>query len=150
MYNRKQAFVLKQSFWTAFGRYMAPVPAADGTKINWINYKTGVKHLYFRMDVTSSRATIGIVLTNPDRNGQQQDYQKLIPMKTVLEEAVGELWQWEQGISDEHGKAISVIGTVMENVNVFSEDNWPRIISFLKPRIIALDAFWWLAKDLFQ
>lgn len=150
MYNRQQASVLKQSFWTAFGRYMAPVPAANDSKINWINYKTGIKHIYFRMDATSSRTSIAIVLANPDESRQQQDYQKLLQMKRMLEEAVSETWQWEQDISDDHGKTISVISTSIEGVNVFSEESWPRIISFLKPRLIALDAFWLLAKDLFE
>lgn len=129
---------------------MAPVPAANDSKINWINYKTGIKHIYFRMDATSSRTSIAIVLANPDESRQQQDYQKLLQMKRMLEEAVSETWQWEQGISDDYGKTISVISTSIEGVNVFSEESWPRIISFLKPRLIALDAFWWLAKDLFE
>ena len=49
MYSKAEATQLRQAFWTAFGQYMAPVPSAEGETTNWINYKTGFKHLYFRM-----------------------------------------------------------------------------------------------------
>ncbi|MFA6248901.1 MAG: DUF4268 domain-containing protein, partial [Mucilaginibacter sp.] len=49
MYSKDQASQLKQAFWTAFGQYMGPVLSAEGLRTNWINYKTGVKHIYFRM-----------------------------------------------------------------------------------------------------
>jgi len=35
-------------------------------------------------------------------------------------------------------------------VNILKENDWPAIISFLKPRIIALDKFWILVKDSFD
>ncbi|MBS1566426.1 MAG: DUF4268 domain-containing protein, partial [Bacteroidetes bacterium] len=38
----------------------------------------------------------------------------------------------------------------LENVNVFSQDQWPAIISFLKPRLVALDAWWQMAKPGFE
>lgn len=149
MYTRQQTSLLKQAFWTAFGKYMAPVPAADGGKTNWINYKTGVKHLHFSMQAEREQAAIAIVLTNPNPVLQEEDFQKLFALKPLLEEQSGEAWNWQQGIKDEQGANVSIISLAVENVNVFSENDWPAIISFLKPRIIALDAFWQLAKDLF-
>jgi len=35
----------------------------------------------------------------------------------------------------------------LKEVNIFDTNAWPAIISFLKPRIIALDKFWSLVKD---
>ncbi|MFC7667142.1 hypothetical protein ACFQT0_06705 [Hymenobacter humi] len=35
-------------------------------------------------------------------------------------------------------------------VNLFSRDDWPALISFFKPRIIALDAFWADAQYTFE
>lgn len=50
MYTREQISQLRQEFWTTFGQYMSPVLSAEGGKINWLNYKTGIKHLHFKMD----------------------------------------------------------------------------------------------------
>jgi hypothetical protein len=35
-------------------------------------------------------------------------------------------------------------------VNIFHEADWPAIISFLKPRIMALDEFWEIAKNVIE
>ena len=66
MYTREQASSIRQEFWTRFGRYMAPVLSAEGEKINWINYKTGIRQLNFRMDATQEFAHIGIEINHRD------------------------------------------------------------------------------------
>ena len=56
MYSKAEVTQLRQAFWTALGQYMAPVPSAEGDTTNWINYKTGVKHVYFRMQADNQLA----------------------------------------------------------------------------------------------
>src|SRR5690606_40670888 len=48
MYSKEEAKRLKERFWTNFGQFMSLVPNEEGVKVNWVNYKTGIKHLYFR------------------------------------------------------------------------------------------------------
>ena len=140
MYSKQQASQIKQSFWTAFGQYMQPVPSADGGKVNWSNYKTGVKHIYFRLKVERSYAAIAIEL-------KEEQYCLLQQLKPVLHFLLGEEWKWEQHVQDENGKPISRVSEELAGVNIYNEADWPRIISFLKPRIIALDAFWNEVRD---
>jgi len=45
---------------------MRPVTAANGDRINWINYKTGVRNIYFRMDADINYASIAVELTHAD------------------------------------------------------------------------------------
>ena len=66
MYSRQEAAQLKQEFWSRFGQYLAPVLAADGEKINWINYKTGEKDIYFKMEADNKEAFIAIEVTHKD------------------------------------------------------------------------------------
>lgn len=149
MYSRQQASILKQSFWTAFGRYMAPVPGAEG-KVNWMNYKTGVRHIYFRMDVTNSTAAIGIELTHPDKQLRLQQLEKMEQLQPLLQQQLGETWDSYPEIMDENGRQITIINTKINGVNIFSQEDWPRIISFLKPRIMILDVFWAGARWMFE
>ena len=44
--------------------------------------------------------------------------------------------------TDEHGQLLARIGTTLHPANVFERDDWPALISFFKPRLLALDAFW--------
>ena len=129
---------------------MKPVENAKGELINWLNYKTGIKNIFFRMDADGKRASIAIELTHPDALQREKHYQQFAKMKLLLTETAGEEWIWQKEVADEHGKYISRIGTEINNVNVFNTSDWPAIISFLKPRMISLDKFWNLGKDAFQ
>jgi hypothetical protein len=129
---------------------MAPVPSAEGDTTNWINYKTGIKHLYFRMQADNRKASIGIELTHPDAGVRELFFEQFLELKALLHEALGEEWTWEADTSDANGQPLSRIYTDLDSVNLFSRDDWPALISFFKPRIIALDAFWADAQYAFE
>ncbi|MCJ8210459.1 DUF4268 domain-containing protein [Mucilaginibacter sp. RS28] len=150
MYTREEASNIKQAFWTAFGQYLSPVTSAEGLKVNWVNYKTGLKNVYFRMQADKRTASIGIELTHPDAGIQELFFEQFKELRNVLHSYLGEEWDWQLHTRDEYGKTISRIGTVMEGVSVFKREDWPQIISFFKPRIIALDEFWSDAKYSFE
>ena len=149
MYTKQEASLIRKEFWTSFGLYMKPLPSVSGEKVNWLNYKTGVKDLYFRMDANKDQASIAIELQHTDPNTRLDYFQRLIPLKDLLNRQLGETWVWEPHTVNEEGRPISRIGTTRSSVNIFQKSDWPAIISFLKPRIIALDEFWDSAKELF-
>ena len=142
MYSKAEVTQLRQAFWTAFGQYMAPVPSAEGDTTNWINYKTGVKNVYFRMRADQAHASIGIELTHPDAGIRELFWEQLLELKALLHETLGEEWTWEADATDAHSEPLSRIYTELAPANLFSRDDWPRLISFFKPRLVALDAFW--------
>lgn len=142
MYTREQASQLRQQFWTTFGQYLRPQLSAEGWKVNWINYKTGVKDVYFRMNADKRHGYIAIELTHPDAELQQLLFEQFEEHKTMLHEALGEEWEWVLHSTDESGRTVSRIYKEVVPANVFNKDDWPKLISFFKPRIIALDAFW--------
>jgi hypothetical protein len=71
-------------------------------------------------------------------------------LKTMLHSTLGEEWLWEQNFVDENGMEVSRIYKENEGVSVFNKAHWPELISFFKPRIIALDVFWSSAKYGFE
>jgi len=147
MYTKHETSKQKQAFWTAFGRYMKPILSADGEPISWLNYKTGNKQISIKMDVDSRHASIAILIDHADR----QQITRLTQLKAILYETLGEQdWTWQPNTTDEHGKPISIVYKHLTGVNIFNTEDWPAIISFLKPRIIALDAFWSLVRYQFQ
>src|SRR4051812_1064116 len=93
MYSRQQASQLTQEFWTAFGRYMQPILSAEGEKINWINYKTGVKHISFRMNAGKG-ASIAIEITHTNIEEQQQCFEKFAQLKRIFQDTFKEDWNW--------------------------------------------------------
>ena len=150
MYSKEEARNLKESFWTAFGQYMSAVPSADGDKVNWVNYKTGVKHLHFRMDATNMTAGIYIEISHPDESMRQLIFEQFQELQQVFKGIVVEGWEWNSEYYDEYGKKTARISTSIAKTSIFNKAQWPELISFFKPRIIALDEFWSMAKYSFD
>jgi len=150
MYSRQEASKIKQQFWTVFGQYMQPVLSAEGEKMQWVNYKTGEPHISFKMDADSKSAMVAIVLTHKDKGLRELYFQQFMELRKLLSQALEEDWTWRQHATESNGKEISRIFICLENVSIFSRDDWPAIIAFLKKRIIALDAFWSEARYAFE
>ena len=150
MYSRQEASRLRQEFWTSFGQYMQPVPSAEGIKVNWLNYKTGEKGIYFKMEADNKKASIAIALTHNDEGIQQLYFDQFAELKHLLHSQLGEEWTWSLHATDEYGKTISRIFAELPGVNIFRKEDWPKLISFFKPRIIALDEFWSTVKYGFE
>ena len=134
--------MLTKQFWTTFGRYIAPVFSAEGEKINWINYKTAVKFIRFRLQANNNVASIAIELSNPDINIQLQQFQQLVIFKKQFQKIFGMDWEWKKMINDGHGKITCTIEVSIGDVSVMNIFQWPQIISFFKPKLISLDTFW--------
>lgn len=146
MYSKDEASQLKQAFWTAFGQYISKQLSADGLKVNWINYKTGIKHVYFKMYADKRAATIAIEITHPDLGIQELFFEQFLEFKSMFHATVDEQWDWALHDRDEYGKTLSRIYKQIDGVSIFNKNDWPALISFFKPRIIALDEFWSNAK----
>lgn len=150
MYSKEEASRLRQQFWITFGKYMKPIPSAEGLPINWVNYKTGLKHVFFKMDATQTGAIISIAFTHPNPEIRNLYYEQLEALKLLFFDALGEEWEWEKNAVDEYGVPFSRVSKALNDVNIFNETHWPSIISFLKPRIVALDQFWVEVKEVFE
>ncbi len=150
MYSREEAAKLRQQFWIAFGKYMKPIPSAEGLPINWINYKTGVKNISFKMNAEQRQAFIAIELTQGDEESRNRVMEQFKALKTLFTDAVKEEWVWEENTVNDFGVTTSRIYQTLNDVNVYDPKNWPALISFLKPRLIALDQFWVEVKAIFE
>lgn len=142
MYSKEEAFQIRKKFWTSFGQYMKLQPSASGEKVNWINYKTGIKDLYFKTDVDNKSARIAIEMTQKDHEMQELMVEQFEEFQSLFESEMGDDWIWYKSFFDESGREISKIELRLENVSVFRENNWQEIINFLKNNLLKLDKFW--------
>ncbi|MEJ7610042.1 MAG: DUF4268 domain-containing protein [Ferruginibacter sp.] len=142
MYNKQEASAARQKFWTRYGQYMAPVPSASGKKVNWVNYKTGIKGIAFRTDADNNRAYTAVEISLPDKMLQHQYFDIFCSFSASFEKAAGPGWDMHRSFVTEDGKEISRISVEINGINIFRESDWTQIIPFLKERIRGLDAFW--------
>lgn len=149
MFSRQESSRIRQEFWTTFGRYMSPIPSSEGMKINWVNYHTGVKDLFFRMSAEGKAAVISISMEHRDDGVRQLYFEQFLELKPMLHAELEEEWNWQMTVPID-GKSVSAIYQELPGISVFQRDHWPELISFFKPRIIALDRFWENAKYSFD
>jgi len=150
MYSKEEAFEIRKKFWISFGHYMKLQQSASGETVNWINYKTGIKDLYFKTDVDNKSARIAIEMTRKDIEIQNLMYEQFEEFQPLFESQMGKGWVWYDSFYDETGKQISKIELKLENVTIFRETDWPEIITFLKTNLLKLDEFWNDVKDSFE
>ena len=149
MYSKKEESFLREEFWTTFGQYMSPIPSAEGCKINWVNYKTGVRFMNIRMEVQNVQAYIGIEFSQKDLEKQRVHVDHFRILQVEFEHIVSEKWAWEQCNNDAN-KNISRIGVLLNAVDIYNKSDWPQIISFFKKRIVLFDIFWCKHKEIFE
>lgn len=133
---------------------MALVPTENEESAGWVNYRTGIKQLFFRLDCDNKQASVYIEITHPDSGIRELMFEQFLAYKAILESELQEEWEWDPIYYDAQGKETARIGISLDKkVSVFKEEDWPTIISFFKPRIMALDSFWSTAKygfDIFK
>jgi len=150
LYSKEEAYQKKKDFWISYGSYMKLQLNAEGESINWINYKTGVKGIYFRTNVERKHAEVMIMIDHPDPDFRQMIWEQFEEYEIVLHSYIGEDWIWNARDFDEEGKEISSIKITLDRVSIFRDEDWPTIISFLKERMKNLDEFWVDHKESFE
>jgi hypothetical protein len=149
MFSKAESAKLRQEFWTTLGRLIKRQLSADGIKINWINYKTGVKDIYFRMHTTPKKASISIEITHSNEGLRALFFEQFEALKTYLHNILGEEWIWDDFYTNDYGVQCSRIYIELEGKNYFIKDDWTDIFAFFKTRLIKLDQFWCDANETF-
>lgn len=150
MYSKEEASRIRKKFWVSLGHYMKLQESTCNVKVNWINYKTGIKGIEFKTDVTNKFARIAIEMKDPDIEIQALMFEQFEELKPMFHAQVGEDWIWFDEYFDEFGKQMAMIELKLDKVSVFRETDWPEIIRFLKNNLLKLDEFWCDAKEIFE
>lgn len=149
MYSKEMASSIRSRFFTSLGQYLSPIPSVTGGKVNWINYKTGVKQIFFRIDIPNRGCEIGLEICTADEKLRKRQFQLLQAGREILDSDPAIQWQWASSYSNADRLEISRVYERLEGVSVLNEKDWPALISFLKPRLILLDACWQDIRELF-
>lgn len=151
MYGKEEAIELRKLFWTSFGKYIGHNRFANGKKGKWLNYKTGVKDIYFRLDVDKRTAKVCIDIQHKDNGIRELFFEQFKELKTVFETTTNtKKWIWLNEYTNSFNKNISRIYVEIDKVNMYDKSTWNVIFPFLSKHIIAVDIFWEEFKDIFK
>ena len=131
MFSKSEAAQLKKEFWTTLGRLLKHHPSSEGAKVNWINYDTQVKHIYFRMIASNKKATISIEITHKDEDLQALFFEQFEQLKTYLHTILEEEWIWEKEHYNEFGIRSARIYTELDGKTISSRITGQISLHFL-------------------
>jgi hypothetical protein len=150
MYPREQAQQMRKLFWISLGKYMGQFPSVFNPKVKWLNYKTGVQHLYFRLDLDNKQASVSIEMEHPDPGIRELFYQQWEQVDGMLFQATDQSWTWVPETYNESGLAISRIYVTLPDVSIYDDTTWGTAFSFISHYMIRLDELWAELFDLFE
>lgn len=149
MYSKGEAKAIRQEFWTAYGTYMRQHIPLGGSKIKWTNYKTGIRQMYFRLDMDAKAVRVAIDLEHADPSIRGLFFEQWEELKMLLQGSTGKEWTWNPSYIYMHGKEIARISVEQQGLSLFRKDDWGEAFEFLAGVMVALDELWVDAKDVF-
>lgn len=143
MFTKEEASLIKETFWKTFGQYMSYIPSADGRpRINWINYKTGVRSIQFRMFADKKDAYISLTIFHKDAGMQTLLWEQLVQLEKIIKAQINSDWQWLPYYENENGQLVCGLFLFLSPANIFDQKQWPTLISFFKHNMLLLDHVW--------
>lgn len=142
MFSKDELRNRKALFWNEFRAIMTLERSASGRKVNWINYNSGIKFLFIRLDATSKKATFSIDIQPKDDGIREIVYEQFTELKRVLENEFLEPANWQQQHVLPNQQEISRIYWELDNVNMFKQEDKQKIFDFFRINLLSFDRFY--------
>jgi hypothetical protein len=153
MFTREEVKEINTLFWTSFGKYMQKHKSQFNFHNKWVNYKTGVKDVYFRLKIDKSCAEISIELQHKDSGIRELYFEQFLELKKIFDQQVG-TWEWVehelQQSSEGTYNELSAIRIKLFDVNLYQKDTWQQTFYFFEDYMVKLDEFWADFNELFK
>lgn len=149
MLSKEEAKELRKAFWEKLFSQMEKMRNPHGSKVNWMSYNTGIKHLYFRMEADDLGARLCIDLQFPDEGIRSLYYEQFEEFKNILDDTFKSV-TWYPEFEHWNGKTIARIAIEKEECNFKNQKDWDKMHLFLKLNFAKLDEFWYEFGEVFK
>lgn len=148
VYNREESIKLKKEFWTAFGIYMKKYIPVYGEKINWVNFNTNCKPIYFQLDADNKTARFYIDIRHKNETIRELFYLQIKEYQNILNENLGELI-WIKDFINPSGIIHPRIYIELYGKSIFNKNDWKDLFEFFETKIVAIKEFWDMVDEIF-
>jgi hypothetical protein len=138
MFSKEESRLLRQEFWTSFGKSFPR---------KWILYNSGIKGLSFKFYFDTKRAFIALDLEDHLEN-RINCWEKLVALKSILTDEYLPEVIYEECFFLDNGKEISRIYLLLdENVSIHNKNTWQQVMLFFNEKMALFEAFFLEYKD---
>ena len=141
MYSKEESRLLRQEFWTSFGKSFPR---------KWLLYNTKIKGLSFKFHFDTKKALISLDLED-DLENRINCWEKLEALKNILHTDYLPDAIYEEEYYLENGKEISRIYLPLEQkVSIHNKNTWRAVMEFFNVNMILLETFFEEYKDIIK
>jgi hypothetical protein len=141
MFSKEESRLLRQEFWTSFGKSFPR---------KWILYNTKIKGLSFKFYFDTKKAYVTLDLED-DLDNRVNCWEKLVALKTILHDEYLSEAIYEEEFYLDNGKEISRIYVPLEQkVSIHNKNTWRDTMEFLNQTMILFEAFFEEYRDIIK
>ena len=141
MFSKEESRLLRQEFWTSFGKSFPR---------KWILYNTKLKGLSFKFYFDNRTALIALDLED-DLEHRIKYWEKLLALKSILLEDYLPEAIYEEEYFLDNTKEISRIYLPLElKVSIHNKNSWRDVMEFFNTNMILFEAFFEEYKEVIE
>lgn len=142
MFSKAEARAWNEQFYTAFGVYMRKHQPMADFGLKWLNYQTGVKDVFFRVEADKNGGRVSIDLQHPDEGIRELFFEQFLEFRKMLEGYLETELIWDNEYILPNGRVISRIYVEKMGISLYKQDDWRDFFEFFEAYLTRLDAFW--------
>lgn len=141
MFSKEESRLLRQEFWTSFGKSFPR---------KWILYNTKIKGLSFKFHFDTKKALISLDLED-DLENRINCWEKLVALKSILHTDYLPDAIYEEEFYLDNGKEISRIYLPLEQkVSIHNKNTWQVVMEFFNTNMLLLETFFEEYRDIIK
>ena len=103
-----------------------------------------------KFSFNTRKAQVQLAIEDPDKSIRKLYYNKLLSLKTILQEEYLPEAVFEEHFILENGKEIACVYVELPNVNIHNKATWQQTMVFLNHTMQQFEIFWAEYKDIIQ
>jgi hypothetical protein len=141
MFSKEESRILRQEFWTSFGKSFPR---------KWILYDTKIKGFSFKFHFDTKKALVTLDLED-DLENRIKYWEKLQSLENILREEFISDIIYEEEFYLENGKEISRIYLPLEHkVSIHNKNTWQEVMVFFNETMHLFEAFFEAYRDILE
>jgi len=141
MFSKEESRLLRQEFWTSFGKSFPK---------KWILYNTKLKGFSFKFHFDTKTALVTLDLEDNLEN-RIKYWEKLLALKAILLEEYLQNAVFEEAYFLENSKEISRIYVQIEHkVSIHNKNSWQVVMEFFNKNMTLFEAFFKEYKEIIE
>jgi len=151
MYSKEEAKKIRLQFWEQFGKRCEIHPLLSERRKKWMLHRTKIPGVALRFEAGRSNAKVMLELSHRNEDKRLKAFEILQNYKVILEEgfADGLIWEFFHERADSR-QEVARIFTVLPNVNLFRQNQWPDIFNFFIENMARLEENFLQIRDILK